>query len=121
MPITLAHATSTQLRAYRSSASSTADLRLTHLPPLLAVVILPPNYPLLEPPRVMSLRAPIPEGSGAWLANPVLSMAQERLGELWMDEAAGGEGLGVLWSWWEWLGSGEFLTAAGLLVDDTLT
>jgi E3 ubiquitin-protein ligase RNF14 len=48
-------------------------------------------------------------------------LAQERLGELWADEAAGGEGVGVLWSWWEWLGSGEFLTAVGLLVDDTLT
>jgi E3 ubiquitin-protein ligase RNF14 len=121
VPITLAHATPTYLKAFRSSALSTADLRLTHLPPLLVQVILPPTYPLLEPPRVTSLRAPIPEGSGAWLGNGVLLLAQERLGELWADEAAGGEGVGVLWSWWEWLGSGEFLTAVGLLVDDTLT
>lgn len=117
----LAHATPTHLTARHSATSSSADLHLTHLPPLLVCVALPPTYPLSKPPRVVSLRAPLPDNSGAWLGRRVLTLAQERLGQLWVDEASSGDGVGVLWSWWEWLGSGDFLVDAGLLSEHTLT
>lgn len=129
IPITLAHPTPTHLvhpfqpRPSASSSSSEAALHLTHLPALSARIVLPPGYPLSEPPRVESLRAPLRSDgpSSAWLSKRVLANVQERLAVLWADEAAGGQGVGVLWSWWEWVGSGQFLEDLGLLVDHTLT
>ncbi|GMK54875.1 hypothetical protein CspeluHIS016_0114610 [Cutaneotrichosporon spelunceum] len=121
IPITLAGATLTQLTVLRTTTPLSAELRLTHLPPLLARVALPPTYPLSEPPRVVSLRAPLSDASGAWLNRRVLTLAQERLRQLWEEEASSGDGVGVLWSWWDWLGNGHFLEDAGLLVDHTLT
>ncbi|CAK9785861.1 hypothetical protein CC85DRAFT_206438 [Cutaneotrichosporon oleaginosum] len=123
VPITLAHPTPTRLTTPRTPHSSpppSADLLLTRLPPLLARLELPSAYPTSEPPRVVSLRAPLPAASGAWLSRRVLTCAQERLGKFWADEAVGGECVGVLWSWWEWLASGEFLIEVGLLADQAL-
>lgn len=31
-----------------------------------------------------------------------------------------GEGAGVLWKWWEWVGSGEFMVDLGLIKDGQL-
>lgn len=58
---------------------------------------------------------------GGWISRRVLAQVQERLGTLWTDEAGGGEGVGVIWSWWEWIGSGAFLEDLGLIVDHELT
>lgn len=88
---------------------------------------LPAGYPLTEPPRVLSLRAPLPQArtegppTGGWISRRILAHVQERLAVLWKDEAIGGEGIGVLWSWWEWIGSGSFLEDLGLIVDHVLT
>ncbi|BEJ11475.1 hypothetical protein CspHIS471_0108970 [Cutaneotrichosporon sp. HIS471] len=121
IPITLAGATPTHLTALPSTASFSAELCLTHLPPLRARVFLPSTYPLSEPPRVVSISALLTDASGPWLNRRVVTLAQERLGQLWAAEASGGDGVGVLWSWWEWLGNGDFLAEAGLLADHTLT
>ena len=40
---------------------------------------------------------------------------------MWQEEAdSSGEGSGVLWRYWEWVGSGEFLTDLDLLQIDHL-
>jgi len=45
-----------------------------------------------------------------WLSKLTLTRIQEKLFHLWEeDKAVAGEGSGVLWKWWEWVGSGEFL------------
>ena len=46
---------------------------------------------------------------------------EHRLETMWTeDKAAAGEGSGVIWRWWEWIGSGECLYDLGLLKDDVL-
>jgi len=44
-----------------------------------------------------------------------------RLETMWSeDKELAGEGSGVIWRWWEWIGSGECLLDLGLLKDDVL-
>lgn len=51
----------------------------------------------------------------------MLVRVQERLAEMWSEEKdAAGEGSGVVWRWWEWIGSGDFLDDLKLLQDGTL-
>lgn len=46
---------------------------------------------------------------------------EHRLETMWSeDKELAGEGSGVIWRWWEWIGSGECLTDLGLLKDDVL-
>ncbi|KZT06754.1 RWD-domain-containing protein [Laetiporus sulphureus 93-53] len=75
-------------------------LSLTSLPPLLLDVLLPPSYPY-HPPIITSLHA-----TNSWL--PLTLGLQRRLIEMWQD------GEGVLYTWVEWIRSGEFLDALDL-------
>lgn len=37
-------------------------------------------------------------------------MIQNKLGEMWEEEREmTGEGVGVVWRWWEWIAAGDFL------------
>lgn len=71
-----------------------------HLPPLRATVRLPPTYPDDVPPVVTDI-------SSDWLDSPTLRAVQDKLPELWVHEP-------VLWSWWEWVGTGSFLSDLGI-------
>jgi len=80
-----------------SSVPVAPSLSLATLPPLLLDVLLPATYPY-SPPVIQSLHA-----TQSWL--PMCLTLQRRLLELWQD------GEGVLYSWIEWIRSGEFLEA----------
>lgn len=46
---------------------------------------------------------------------------EHRLETMWReDKELAGEGSGVIWRWWEWIGSGECLSDLGLLKGDVL-
>ena len=46
----------------------------------------------------------------------MLVKVQERLVQIWEEENdAGGESSGALWKWWEWVGSGDFLSGLELI------
>lgn len=108
--------------AASSSGASLPSLQLTHLPPLTCRLVFPPLYPLTEAPRV-SVRANLPHGTKcSWLSAKVVKSLETRLSSMWEEEreALGGEGAGVVWRWWEWVGTGEFLSELGMMHDGRL-
>ncbi|KAI9057191.1 RWD-domain-containing protein [Trametes sanguinea] len=84
------------------SQSTLKTLSLAHLPPILLDVCIPPSYPY-SPPQIRTLHA-----THSWLQLDRFDL-RERLEEMWE------EGEGVLYSWLEWIRSGDFLKALGLL------
>lgn len=91
------------------------DLKLSHLPPLSARIVLPSNYPVDSSSRVIHLEASLGERSN-WLPRSALQAVKIKLEQMWTEEKeAMGEGAGVLWRWLDWVGSGEFLTELGML------
>jgi E3 ubiquitin-protein ligase RNF14 len=111
-------------RGSRNGESSTSgqpiahpELVLSHLPPLTVRLLLPETYPVEAPARVVSLKAGL-EGDerSSWLPRSALQAVQNKLGVMWAEEKeAMGEGAGVLWKWWDWIGTGEFLTELGMM------
>jgi E3 ubiquitin-protein ligase RNF14 len=98
-------------------------LEIAHLPPITVRLLLPPSYPLQQPPKVLSLRANLPDGDlrHHWLEKASLARLEDRVREFWEEEkAVVGEGAGVIWRWWEWIGAGEFLTDLGYIADGQL-
>ncbi|TXT10734.1 hypothetical protein VHUM_02239 [Vanrija humicola] len=126
IPVDLPSATPTVLTSVAQSPTSTsaaASLEIAHLPSLSARVLLPSGYPSNTPPRIVSLRARIPkhDGPGGWLSNRMLSKVQERLAAMWTSEQeAAGEGVGVLWAWFDWVSSSQFLHDLGLVSNGIL-
>jgi E3 ubiquitin-protein ligase RNF14 len=125
IPITLPCPTSTDLStsfaAGAASSSALSSLELSHLPPIKVRVYLPPSYPLASPPTIVSIRASLPSLPGAWLSKRVLAHVGDRLRTMWQeDQEVMGEGSGVVWRWWEWVGSGDFLSDFGLAQDASL-
>lgn len=98
------------------------ELSVSHLPPLSVNLHLPETYPLEFPPKVASIRADIsPEDSLNWLPRSTLVSVERQLKRFWEDDKAmSGEGSGVLWRFWEYIGNGEFLVDQGVLRGDTL-
>lgn len=80
-------------------------LSLSTLPPLLLTVALPPTYPLSEAPKLLSIRA-----THLWL--PRIRLLNKLMTEMWT------EGEGVLYTWVEYLRTGEFLKALDLIRED---
>ncbi|WWD17839.1 hypothetical protein CI109_102283 [Kwoniella shandongensis] len=120
IPIALATQTIVQLD---TSSGPSASLEVSHLPPITLRILLPATYPIAEPPKPITIRAPLPSGEkiGNWLPRTVLKDVQDKLNELWTEETEiGGEGMGVLWKWWEWVGNGEFLSDLGMIKGDTV-
>ncbi|KDN43487.1 hypothetical protein RSAG8_06076, partial [Rhizoctonia solani AG-8 WAC10335] len=70
---------------------------LTHLPPLLITVVLPPTYPQTKP-VIHNISA-----RHAWLAPALVRKLAVRLDEMWTPEE------GVLWQWVEDVRTGAFL------------
>ncbi|KAK8865969.1 hypothetical protein IAR55_001118 [Kwoniella newhampshirensis] len=120
IPIALATQTTVQLD---TSSGPSASLDLSRLPPLSLRLVLPATYPLEGPPKPILLRAPLPSGekAGNWLPWSVLKEVQDKLVDLWTEEKDScGEGMGVLWKWWDWVGNGDFLSDMGMLKGYTL-
>lgn len=120
VPIALPASTSTILKQTASTGPSgiLPTLEIAHLPPITVRLLLPPSYPLQQPPKILSLRANLPDGDlrHYWLDKPSLVKVENRIKDLWEEEhAIAGEGAGVIWRWWEWIGLGEFLTDLGYI------
>ena len=79
-----------------STETSEQLLSLSTLPPLLLHLTLAPTYPMYTPPVILYLRATL-----LWL--PRLDLLQRLLLERWSP------GEGVLYSWVDFIRSGEFL------------
>ena len=95
-----------------ASSSSVVHLSLDHLPPMSVRLLLPATYPANEPPRCLSIKSSIPDADHrtAWLDRSALSSVQRRIAQMWAEDKAGSdEGAGVIWKWWDWIGTGEFL------------
>lgn len=104
-----------------ASSSTTSSLLLSHLPPLKVRLALPSTYPLEQPPKIISIRAPLPASTGAWLSKRTLAQVQDKISQMWTDDKEmTGEGSAVVWKWWEWIGSGEFLVDLGMMKNGVL-
>ncbi|KAF9036464.1 hypothetical protein BDZ89DRAFT_1100630 [Hymenopellis radicata] len=88
-----------------SHNGSTELLTLAMLPPLLLDIVLPDSYPR-DPPRIASLRA-----THFWL--PYTIKLEEEL--LNMFQA----GEGVLYTWVDFIRTGQFLESLGMIIDST--
>lgn len=75
-------------------------ISLSNLPPLLLEILLPPSYPLYDPPQIVSLHA-----MHSWLP---LSRLHRIFMEMWEP------GEGVLYAWIECVRSGDSLGMLGL-------
>jgi E3 ubiquitin-protein ligase RNF14 len=123
IPITLSATTITELSSPHAgeAASQVTPLKLSHLPPIKVDIRIPPSYPLYQPPDIIRLSAPVGSEADQWLDKRYRLEIERRLGMMWgEDKEIAGEGSGVIWRWWEWIGSGECLTDLGLLKEDTL-
>ncbi|CAE6457200.1 unnamed protein product [Rhizoctonia solani] len=84
-------------RSLESHTSDSVPATLTHLPPLLITVVLPPTYPQTKP-VIQNISA-----RHAWLAPTLIRNLAVRLDEMWTPEE------GVLWQWVEDVRTGTFL------------
>jgi E3 ubiquitin-protein ligase RNF14 len=101
--------------------SPVTPLKLSHLPPIKVNIRIPPLYPIYEPPEIIALEATVGSEADQWLDKPYRVEIEHRLETMWSeDKELAGEGSGVIWRWWEWIGSGECLSDLGLLKDDAL-
>jgi E3 ubiquitin-protein ligase RNF14 len=80
-----------------NSSASPSCISLSTLPPLLLQVVLPPTYPMHDPPQIVSFRA-----THSWLDR--MSALKTLLLEMWQPGAEG-----VLYRWVEYIRNGEFL------------
>jgi E3 ubiquitin-protein ligase RNF14 len=126
IPIVLPSSTSTELSYSFAADTATAfstvtPLQISHLPPITVKLLLSPFYPVYEPPTIMKIKADLGSESHQWLNKRHLTELEGRILTMWAeDKEMTGEGSGVIWRWWEWIGSGEFLSDLGLLQGDTL-
>jgi E3 ubiquitin-protein ligase RNF14 len=79
----------------------TQSLNLSTLPPLLLHLSLPLGYPINASPQILSIRA-----THLWLSK--LLQLQAKLREQWQGE-------GVLYTWIEYIRTGEFLPELDML------
>jgi len=84
----------------------TPSIVLSTLPPLLLEILLPPAYPSYTPPEIISIHA-----THGWLSRKVIPL-RKHLMSMWQT------GDGVLYSWIEYIRSGEFMDSLHLLVSE---
>lgn len=86
------------------SCSGSIQTRLTHLPPILLTVLLPPTYPATRP--VIQNVHP----RHAWLAPSLVRKLVTRLDQMWTEDET------ILWLWVEDIQSGAFLSSSPTLL-----
>ncbi|KAI6137238.1 RWD-domain-containing protein [Pisolithus sp. B1] len=95
-----------------TSTVSPISVPLSNLPPLLLDIILPPSYPTHSPAELVAARA-----VSGWVPPRMIEEMRRQMMEMWTDmggDAVSGGGTGILYTWVEWIRSGEFLTSIGL-------
>lgn len=93
--------------AHKNDEAKFQEAGLTTLPPILLSILLPPLYPLLEPPQLLSVRV-----THFWLPNT--ARLRQSLNEMWQS------GEGVLYNWVEYLRTGDFLSTLELAAGDKI-
>ena len=86
---------------HQSAEAQVQTINVSTLPPLLLEIVLPPSYPLLKAPNIISLRP-----MHFWLHD--LSRLEKLLTGMWQS------GEGVLYNWTEFLRTGDFLQSMEL-------
>ncbi|ETW87498.1 hypothetical protein HETIRDRAFT_378542 [Heterobasidion irregulare TC 32-1] len=81
------------------------SISIASLPPVLLYLVLPPTYPLLDPPQIVSLHV-------TWL--PHTAHFQDKLLEMWEP------GDGTLYNWIEWIRTAEFLNYFSFIDGQTI-
>lgn len=92
----------TYSEASQTKIHAVEDLTLSHLPPLIIDLRLPPDYPLLSPPTILSAYF-----THSWLSPSLLSTLLQSFHSMWMDQRDLGEG--VLWRITETIVTASFL------------
>ena len=92
-----------RIRRTGDTSDEYPGVSLSILPPLLLEILLPPSYPTYDPPQIVALHA-----THGWLGPKIVPLRQLLL-NMWQA------GDSVLYSWIEWLRSGEFLESLHLL------
>ena len=77
-------------------------ITLSHLPSLILDIMLPPTYPLYDPPTILSAYV-----SHSWLPPPLIVSLLRKFHSLWVEQQQVGQG--VLWSLSELIVTGNLL------------
>ncbi|KAG6334069.1 hypothetical protein ID866_5019 [Astraeus odoratus] len=101
---------------HHTTVTDPMSVPLSCLPPLLLDITLPPLYPTHSPALIVAVRA-----AAGWVPGRVMEEMVTWMTETWTDmggNVSSGGGTGVLYTWVEWIRSGEFLTSVGLCSED---
>lgn len=85
------------------SADVAYTANVSHLPPLLLKLLLPPTYPLEQPPVILSL-----DSTNDWLTPATIQLLRDKLTALWDKE-------NVLGIWIDYIRTGELLSFLDIL------
>ncbi|KAG8856914.1 translation termination inhibitor protein itt1 [Tulasnella sp. 330] len=87
-----------------------AELTLSHLPPIILTLSLPPGYPLYEPAAILSLHA-----THSWITSTSIDKLWEIISDIAQEGLENG-GEGVLWRMYELLRDGQVLSYLDLKI-----
>ena len=107
IPVELAYPTDVLVAGTGDTESQEYHLSLSSLPPVLLEIALPPAYPLLAAPEIVSFHV-----SGSWI--PRSGRLVERLLGMWQP------GEVVLYAWVEGIRGADFLDAMDIIRDGVL-
>lgn len=86
----------------------TMSAQLAHLPPLILDFILPQSYPKSRRPELNFIRS-----TYDWLAEKQLQSLRSHLSDMWSGE-------GVLYSWMEYIRTGDLFVDLGMILNGKL-
>lgn len=107
IPVELAYPTDVLVAGTGDTESQEYHLSLSSLPPVLLEIALPPAYPLLAAPEIVSFHV-----SGSWI--PRSGRLVERLLGMWQP------GEVILYAWVEGIRGADFLDAMDIIRDGVL-
>lgn len=96
----------------KSSTSFAAEITLSHLPPILLTLLLPPGYPLYEPATILSVHA-----THSWITSSTVDKLWGIISDIAREGVESG-GEGVLWRVYELLRDGQILSTLDLKTHD---
>jgi E3 ubiquitin-protein ligase RNF14 len=107
VPIELERPTDVFITGSEDAKLQESHLSLSSLPPVLLEIVLPPAYPLLAAPEIVSFHV-----SGSWI--PRSGRLLKKLQGMWQP------GEVVLYTWVELIRSADFLDPMNIIQDDAL-
>lgn len=147
LDVLFSHPTTVRLKEVNNSVGTEQDQKATDvvclatsLPPLCVSIELSAGYPLKRPPRLVDIQTWKPSDASiptdrvqrvhaqaqhhrehivdrfdhCYLHESIIATIKDKLASLWSEA---GDGDTILWNWFEWVSSGEFLCAESSVVD----